>query len=105
MLRIPYLAGNGSCSRWARPAYLVYPHTVFIVWFTQMRGDDLLVSEQSLTIDPLSDALLIIDAQRAFGGVIPVPGVEAALANMRRALSAWREAGGHVILTQHVYAS
>lgn len=50
-------------------------------------------------------ALIIVDPQLAFGNAVPVPGVEEALENMRRAAKAWREAGGRVILTQHTYRS
>lgn len=54
-------------------------------------------------LDPRRTVLLIVDAQRAFGEVVPVPGAAEAVDNMRRAAVAWRESGGEVWLTRHAY--
>jgi nicotinamidase-related amidase len=50
-------------------------------------------------------ALIGVDLQKAFGEVVPVPDVDAALANMKAALETWRGLKGRVILTQHVFES
>lgn len=52
-----------------------------------------------------STALIVVDPQVAFGSVVPVPDVQVALANMRRAVIAWRANGNKVYLTRHSYAS
>lgn len=54
-------------------------------------------------IDPAEAVFLAVDVQRAFGDAVPVPEIDHALINIRRALDAWRGNGGHVILTEHIY--
>lgn len=56
-------------------------------------------------VSPETSIFLAIDVQRAFGEAVPVPDLEPALAKLRRALEAWRDAGGETWLTQHVYGS
>ena len=62
-------------------------------------------SKTCYAIDPSTSTLLLVDPQLAFGEVIPVPGVELALDNMRRLSGYWRGHDGRVVLTKHQYDS
>lgn len=53
--------------------------------------------------NPTSTTMLVIDIQRAFGEVVPVPDVEQALGNIRKLTQAWREARGRLIFSRHIY--
>jgi nicotinamidase-related amidase len=50
-------------------------------------------------------AVLIIDPQKAFGELVPVPDAPLALDNMRRLVDRWRGIGGMVFVSQHVFRS
>jgi len=61
------------------------------------------MNKPTFDVAPGSSPLMVIDPQLAFGTVIPVPDVEAALDNMRVVAEAWRKAGGKVMITAQVY--
>lgn len=63
------------------------------------------MSNVSQCISVKDTMLLIVDPQTAFGTAVPVPNVEVALANIRRAAKMWRGKGGRVFLTKHVFAN
>ncbi|MDO8581443.1 MAG: cysteine hydrolase [bacterium] len=50
-------------------------------------------------------ALLAVDAQKAFGTVVPVPDAQSALSHMRTAIHFWKKTGGKVYLTKHIFSS
>ncbi len=54
-------------------------------------------------LDPSTTAMLIVDAQRAFGEVVPVPDHKLALSHVRQAALGWQKRGGLVVATQHLY--
>jgi biuret amidohydrolase len=62
-----------------------------------------MLTKPEYEIDPKTAAMIVVDPQRAFGDVVPVPEVEVAIINMKRAATFWREAGGNRIVTRHGY--
>ena len=62
-----------------------------------------MLQQPQYKINLTDTVLLIIDPQKAFGEIIPVPNYEPALRNILSLSKAWKNAGGKVIVTRHVY--